>query len=256
MNNDGTDIRYLTAASTYNQTLFFDQEWSPDGMHIAFLSTLDNQGMNVYLINIVSKSKVKLTNGLFFLGMEWNPGGEQIAVSGIFNFGDERGFWLLNVKDSTLVKAPIQGSHEWSPDGKYISIRAPFGKKILVTNDDYSDIIQVTPDANDTIIYHANHWSKDSQYIYYFQSKQNISSEKTSKLYRVRKDGSYRKLITEIPEIIWADLSPEGKKFLIVIKSQESIGVEPYDLYIMNADGSDFHKLVNSAGDPDWYIYE
>jgi TolB protein len=131
------------------------------------------------------------------------------------------------------------GAAQWSPDGQYIAFTT-FASGISVNlilnvmKADGSDIRQLSDNATTGI-----DWSPDSQQIA-FTSKRDDMQE----IYLINRDGSGEKRLTHGSVDKWMDdvygysWSPDGQQIAFV---------RSYQLYIINADGSEEKPLLNEA---------
>src|SRR5689334_6146562 len=162
------DFRNLTQSSGAHDR---GPTWSPDGMHIAWLS--DASGEYQLMIGeptgVTQPRAVSLPANAFYDGATWSPGGAQIVLEDNHN-----NLWAIDVASGAAIKIdtdnypdPIrQFSAAWSPDSKWITysknlpnhLRAVFvyswtDKKTYQVTDGLADSISPTFDAGGKYLY-------------------------------------------------------------------------------------------------------
>lgn len=136
---DGTKLAYTALNDLYVRDLetgtderlvadlnggAFSPVWSPDGLHLAFVSWNDDEGGHVYKLNLDNKRTTRLsTVAAYYADPVWRPdGSEVIATRGpwqqrrelsYFNFVQGQGRDLIRIPadggEATLI-APLRGS--------------------------------------------------------------------------------------------------------------------------------------------------
>ena len=106
--------------------------WSPDGTRIAFATSSDSQGSNIYLANLDGTNVKRIWEGESGVSrLDWHPDGSEILVASISGRYDYHGkLWTISpdgseVRDVLPEESPFQASEAaWSPDGSRIAARS------------------------------------------------------------------------------------------------------------------------------------
>ena len=239
--------------------------WSPDGSKIAFAS-----GSDIYVMEPDGGGRANLTNSPDDdFSPTWSPNGDKIAFLSRGQGGSD-----IHVVDAdgtgrgNLTNVP--GAYidlAWSPDGAKIAFASnragssqapetPFTPpewQLYVISADGSGETRLTFDGTVNV---SPTWSPDGTRIA-FQSDRDGDPD----IYVVNSDGTGLSQLTdnERPDLLPA-WSPDGRQIAFVsdrpkteFRSDISAG---WDLYIMNADGTDQFALTNvpniNFGRPSW----
>lgn len=263
---DGSELR---ATSVDNRTTDGPPAWSPDGTKIVFFSN-QSSDYEIWTMNANGGDRTKLTNRPGRDSMpRWSPDGSRIVFQGevrtaegatdveIFNINRD-GSGLVQLTDNSngvpvANRISWNGVPTWSPDGN----------KILFSSG--RDGNQVTP-----ILYIMNpDGSGQQRFGLFFEvdGSQPDWSPATGKIVWARgsaakmdiwvMDGgspfpliSAKKLTNNIDNNTSPVWSPDGKQIAFVSDSDSN-----RDIYIMNDDGSNMHRLtLEKANDgyPAW----
>ena len=135
---DGANQRNLTA----DLGLFAaDAEWSPDGLHIAFVGStdMDSSGSGVvFVMNADGTGRTQITEGPYDSAPSWSPDSNQIVFARLFpdmygpigSFSSAAKIFVIdsdgsNERQITDIKPEttfsISQSPDWSPDGQWIA---------------------------------------------------------------------------------------------------------------------------------------
>jgi len=236
----GSTARLQSGAMIRSAPLF----WSRDCRHLAFVSTQDGNA-EIYVTDTEEGISHNLTrNNADDRSPSWSPDGGQIAFESsrqiIVRDADGRNFQLLAM-GAFGSKWP-----SWSPDGRqiaYASMRSSNNQlQIRLMNGDRN---------NDHILSSAAYalglssgppqWSPDSRWIAVTGRLDNSTVFELLTLQAA--DGTLRRLTNGLPAAspTW---SPDGRQIAFV--SQLSSG--SYDLYVVNADGSNLRNLTQNPG--------
>jgi TolB protein len=226
--------------------------WSPDGTQLAY--TVPG---GLFVVDVATGQSRRIA----YCGQEitgctlaWSPDGSQIAVA--------RGTSQLELIDPvteevTRLEAPsgtVQPT--WSPDGTRIAFQAIEGygtgdqlARLYVINRDGSDLtLLIEMEADDPS------WSPDGSTIAYFRSTpvtDDVYGEYVGHLMLLELDGSDPRELMEVgpyanfaPRLTW---SPDGASLAMHVPVGGDFG-----LHIVNADGTDFHRVADGGGSPAW----
>lgn len=234
---------------TTNPATDFDPTWSPDGAHIAFRSQRDGND-EIYVMNVDGSCQTNLTNDPpNDWSPAWSPDGKQIAFARSFDNNPFTDIVLMNTDGSGIMRLTYEHGEypAWSPDGKRIAFASARdgNYEIYVMNADGSNQTRLT----DNPAYDMSpSWSPDGTQIafdtqrdYYPPTEVGIGPE--FEIHILNADGSVdTRLTNNMAEDRFPSWSVDGK---ISFTSNGS-------LFIMDADGSNQVKLLDSAGFPDW----
>lgn len=144
VNTDGSNAHLLSASAGNDRLAAF----SPDGMHIAFIS--DRSGLpQLWLMNTDGSNQTQLTHDLVPKDQlpDWRPDGTRIAfVERTAPVGGD--IWLINPDGSNLqplTSAADDLGAAWSPDGTQIAYLNETTRTVEVMNADGSDPHTVHP---------------------------------------------------------------------------------------------------------------
>lgn len=195
--------------------LAFEPKISPDGKHIAFVSSRENFfDLEIFIIDIDGTNLRNLTNdGSNDRAPAWSPDGNEIAF-----VSDRDGNLEIYVMSSdggnqrNITRHPNQDYEpSWSPDGKKI---------LFTTNRDDSSAGQPTPTI-DLLTIPTNKFNLE--------------------VYVMNSDGSNQVNLSNNPASDFqADWSPDGSKIAFVSNRDGN-----KEIYIMNPDGSNQENLTN-----------
>lgn len=124
MNADGTDQTRLTNKTGSK----FGGDWSPDGLKIAYSSTVptteEQQNEDIFVMNADGTNQVNLTSASTFdENPDWSPDGTKIA------FDNEAEIYIMNADGAGKTRLkdqfqPIDRNPSWSPDGAKIAFES------------------------------------------------------------------------------------------------------------------------------------
>jgi Tol biopolymer transport system component len=234
---DGSNLRELTGGSYPN--------WSPDGTELAFvrqdaddvdLSVMSADGSN--LNNLVNLSLTSPPAS----GPTWSPDGTKIA------FESDEDIYIMDSDGSNqtqLTKTPqlIEIFPAFSPNGSQICFfQFSYGQlgRFYVMDSDGSDPTPLV----ETYYGDECEWSPDGTKIAFYESP-------SDEVYVFNADGSGRLTLNSNKALDGQpDWSPDGKKIAVASNRDGD-----YDIYTMDADGSDVAQVTNLPGDErfhDW----
>ena len=211
----------------------------PEGLHVTFVQ-VHIEPVASHLAGILESTGevIELTSGGFDRSPSWSRDGTRLAFirdGELMVVGaDGRGLRSLG---SRAPAAGTRANPDWSPDGT------------LIAYDDGTNIYIVPVDGQDpgAMLTSGIHpaWSLDGTTLLL----EDVGAPGTEgEIFRVDADGSHRLDLTQSPttlerEPVW---SPDGSQ----IAWRRGIRTDQtgYDLWVMNADGTDPHRVLYLAG--------
>lgn len=243
INPDGTG-EICISKSAYNEGY---ADVNPGGRKIAFTS--DEHGKSeIYTMNADGTDRTRLTvHDDYDIHPRWSPDGSKIMYMSSHG-KDKWDVMIMNAdgSDNTLI---IENGNtpEWSPDGQQIAFSSDmFGSnEIYIANTDGSNIsrLSFTPLVSDT----GPVWSSDGQSLLFCQHPYTLDGPLYNKmeLYIMAKNGTNTIRLTcndvEDSNTYW---SPDGSRITF-----NSLIDGHYQVFIMNADGSDVHQITRGNHD-------
>ena len=183
-------------------------------------------------------------------GPAWSPDGTKIAFWSHRDGNDE--IYVMSQDGSGVTRLTNSSSVDfrprWSPDGtKIVFVSARDGNfEIYVMNADGSSPLRLTDDPGtdaDPV------WSPDGSQIAFWSSR-----DTDGEIYVMNPDGSgVTRITSNGAKDIQPEWSPDGSKLVVsrVMWCDAYSGFCDYDLYVMNANGSDESPLASSSSDND-----
>jgi len=274
MNPDGSGQRQLwqrpPPARPIDCQQDFNPAWSPDGRKIAIVSNPDADSTKsaIYVMNADGSGVQRLTTGsggvsgaggfgTFSYGsLAWSPDARLIAYVG-GDYGN-LGIFVTNADGSGNLRRLARNVHgnfappAWSPDGRRVAFvgQRRGNVDIYVVNTDGTGQRRLTSSAGRDS---KPTWSPDGRRIAY---------ESRWQVYVMNADGSGQRRLTNNGGRNFAPAwSPDGKRIVFERRrvGRERYGTCPgcgnattFEVYVMNADGSDARKLAQDAAQPVW----
>jgi Tol biopolymer transport system component len=235
----------------------FQPAWSPDGSKIAFVSNLEgNPEINVMNRDGTNKQQLTFSSYAAY-SPTWSPDGTRIAFVILGISVDDTEIYTMNADGSNQQRLTKNDAMDvdptWSPDGSQIAFaswRENDSTKPYVMNTDGTNQRRL---ANFGPVMDID-WSPDGTRIAFTSSRDLFTNEHFGdplrELYVMNVDGTNLQRITDkgisIRSISW---SPDSSQ--IVFSAGNDFRDIP-NLYVIDADGSNFALFYPRAGDPDW----
>lgn len=253
--------------------------WSPDGQKLLFISANGSYNglkreLNLYTINKDGTELKQLTYGPGDVySAAWSPDGSRI----VFAAGQDRGhipvsLYVMNNDGSNVrqITFPDKSASDrdpaWSPDGKAIVFSSNPPSNHREENPNYSLFIfdletnNVQRLTNENQIEWQQHlgadWSPDSKELVFY-----VGDTWSGTPYKIHIMDISNKKTVEIsaPKSAWEDSprwSPDGQ-YIVFSSNRDYVNTDQtvgFDIYVMNASGSNIIRLTTSGNNfcPDW----
>jgi Tol biopolymer transport system component len=266
INADGSGLRRLTDG--------MDPAWSPDGKKVAFARWRDPRG--IYVIDEDGSNETLLFGWSQAKAPAWSPDGSRIVFTRRYGGQDEDiemsfyGFhwtqvanpwWklgLVRVEDryfTELLCYDHSFSPTWSPDSKVIAYDSDYGLHLTATDGSIGgqsykrSLHALSTDVRDT----SPAWSPDGTKIAFM-----FNQHDHWEIYGMNADGSNRVRLTKEklftprpPHNVSPAWSPDSRHiaFFTDRNSEPGNSELKWELYVMNADGSDQRPMFETALD-------
>jgi len=245
---------------------YYGTVWSPDASKIAFnvdvprFDLPDPRGFamyNTFVANADGSGETNLNNWIpeYTISFpEWSPDGNKIAYDSYHEGRFE--IWVMNTDGTgkTRLIDPASSNYEggpsWSPDGSKIAFRSDRDGDwaIYMVNSDGTNIVRLTDFSNtrDRLL-----WSPDGNKIA-FTSDHEVDDQ--PQLYTINSDGTDLTKLTDLshylypPTMIFPSWSPDGSKIAFHFIQDGEEDNYSFDIYTVNADGTNLTRLTNSVG--------
>jgi Tol biopolymer transport system component len=221
---------------------------------VAFITNIDGNN-EVYVMDAQGTNPVNMTSHTATeYSPSWSPDGRKLTFAS--SRSNSHDIFAMDSNGSNLTNLTnIQGSDlepSWSPDGKQIAFVSwrdtnltTGTAQLYVMNPSGTNQTRLTFDVNN---YRGPSWSPDGRQIAFW------GGPGRSQIYVINANGTnMRPLTTDnlMPyENIHSAWSPDGSR--IAFSSNRD---GDYDIYVMNSDGSNVHRVMDSTGDdfsPAW----
>jgi Tol biopolymer transport system component len=189
-------------------------QWSPDAMHIAF-----SDGRNIFIVDVDGSDLVQLTaydDPLLprIANISWSTDGKTIAATLYYDNSDDNNYWIR------LIDVETTDEHD-------------------ITSGDYSDG------------FYGISWSPNGDFIVFTSNREGFVSGATG-LYVLNLETGSVSSLTDISSRVRFDRypswSPDGLQIAFVSENYDDGG---WDIYLIDADGSNLQRLTNSENAPE-----
>jgi Tol biopolymer transport system component len=259
INPDGTGLFQVTNLPPANDPVAFSLDYSPNSQQIVFSHDMTG-ALELYIINADGTGLKQITHdGTASAWPRWSPDGERI-VYGRFtvlspDFPDTGAVVITTIKidgsDQQLLTSRVWDSiePEYTVDGKHIVFSSSIGgllSAIWIMDTNGKHLRQLTvaeleaagpdvsPDGKHLVLY--NH--------------QNTS--RPSSIFKMTLDGRGITRLTDTGHFDTLPVySPDGNKILFM---SDKLSPGSFDVWVMNADGSEKQRLIEHASAPNWGV--
>lgn len=196
----------------------FEASFSPDGKYIAF-----RQEGNIWILNLETKAKEKITALQWDVMGSWSPDGKSIVFQ---SYGSSEisphyfSIWIVDINGRNQhqfypkAEGSVDDSHPfWSPDGKRIAWT--HGKRLWIADSDGKNAKPLTYDPafkNEYIL----DWSKDSKTILYMRTDFYDEERKGSQICTVDTDSQNQKTIELLKGVASAKYAEDSKSLYFI----------------------------------------
>jgi TolB protein len=250
MNADGTDVTRLTISLGHDMS----PAWSPDGKRVAFVSMRNDPNGEIYVMNADGTGVTRLT---YSDGADraptWSKDGKRIAFQSMRD--DPAGdIYVMNDDGSGVTRVTTYPGADfdpaWSPDGKQIAFASAREAGGQGTTDVYVLTLETMAVARVTSlganVGHPSWAPGGKQIAFHTAYDPGDANLVTYDIVVLTLDGMQLRRITGGPGDGTEDLSPswspDGKQIAFT-----SVRDYNYEIYVMNADGSQRTRLTTSA---------
>jgi Tol biopolymer transport system component len=281
----------LSASSSHTFDHAYGARWSPAGNRVAFVA-LGRGTQALEIATAAGTHAVRLTSGWYVAqAPAWSPRGRKLAFVRMRNVSspdESSSLWTIDLR--TRVKQRLAFSSTrfdpnsdlaWSPGGARIAftllsespfaayriytVKATGGSRRLVTIGQHPDW---SPDGKTIVFDYYDSWPPTTTAIWavnadgtgtrllaagagqpeFSPDGRRIAFQRDGDIWSMDADGSGQQRLTDTSEAEGTPRwSPDGRRIAF------ARGSSPYQLYVMNADGSGEAQVAPSpAYDPDW----
>jgi len=240
---------------THGEGVNYRPSWSPDGRHIAFVSTRSG-ATELHVMNADGTGVLQITDSQAFVpNVNWSPDGARIVfastAAGITGpLGVSRvpsDIYLARGDGSEARRLTLDGGYnaepDWSPDGGRIAFTSDLGGtfQVWMMGSDGSGQRPLTSVGQNS----APDWSPDGSQIVFDSDRDHHGNDS---IYLMGADGSGQRPLAD--DGIHPSWSPDGQ--WIVFESDRD---GPNEIYAVHPDGSGLTQVTHdgaSKDEPEW----
>jgi Tol biopolymer transport system component len=287
MDDEGRNVRQLTrnAAEGANEADDSSPSWSPDRRGIVFASTRDHQGdgadsQEIYVMQADGSGQTRLTeNETAEAGPAWSPDGDSLLYArrpvAEPTTDQEAAFELALMRPDgsgarTLVEIGGLGWGALSPDGSSLAFtrcaieERQLDCEIWLAKADGTHARKLVDSRGRDV---APAWSPGGEKVAFTSDRDRNGdcffpecSGHNGEIYVMDADGSHQTRVTDDPgDDSWPTWSPDGTRIAFAGLRDVQGGVdapdENYEIYVVDADGSDLLQITDNVAwdwQPGW----
>lgn len=222
--------------------------WSPDGQQLAFLSEpADTPTGKLHLMVMDVESEVTKQASSLMIDSEaqlaWSPDGNQIAIT----WG---ALYVVHITSGETRQLSVDGigaqSPTWSPDSTQIAFHA--NTDVYVVYADGHETRKITQAVFSSYSFQPQ-WSANTNRLLFVT---NTQTKVSVNIYDPETETITEILATTNNGIIEPMWSPDGGKIAFMVSGEPNGAlpvIDTFDVYVMNADGSDLQVVSSDGGD-------
>ncbi len=225
---------------TYNNSISFTPDWSPDGFSISYTSLTDDNA-NLYVFNLDKEQNSVLANykGLN-VSASWSPDGRKVAFVSTKDGNSE--IYVMDVRTKSIRRLTFNNAIDtspcWSPNGRNIAFCSDRSgsPQIYIMDDEGANVRRLTFEGN---FNDQPSWSPRGDVIA-FASRARGQFD----IAIIDVTGEHLTYLTSIANNEHPDWAPDGYH---IVFCSDRLG--RYQLYEMLWDGTRLRRITNSIAD-------
>lgn len=256
INADGTNMLQITnlpSTGGADQDGVAQPAFSPDGTRIVFtFGTFDSNGSlhpDLYIVNADGTNLVRLTNDGLSSAPRWSPDGEQIVFARTSTRTFQNTIVVMNADGSGTPMTLTDDSWDsygafYTPDGQNIVNYSQNGglvAAVWIMHSDGTDLLRLTQAPLEGF---PSDVSPDGKHLL-VGNHGNSPAVLSNDIFVMNLNGIKLKRLTHLAQThhdVYGGYSPDGTK--IVFASDRLSTDSSLDLFVMNGDGSNIHRIA------------